>query len=86
MALDPVCGREVEELSAAAKSEYGGQTCLFCSIGCKKHIEREPLRFMGLAEAVASPASAPSSRPTGPSNAMALGIPVGAGHAAPEGG
>ncbi len=36
MAKDPVCGMEVDEKSAAAKSEHMGKTYYFCSPGCKK--------------------------------------------------
>jgi Cu+-exporting ATPase len=44
MAKDPVCGMQVNEMSAAAKSEHGGKTYYFCSAACKatfdKHLEK----------------------------------------------
>ncbi|MFH1844430.1 MAG: YHS domain-containing protein [bacterium] len=36
MAKDLVCGMEVDEKKAAAKSEYKGKTHYFCAPGCKK--------------------------------------------------
>ena len=35
MHIDPVCGMSVDEQSAAATSEYKGNTYYFCSKGCK---------------------------------------------------
>ncbi len=42
MALDPVCGMEVDEKSAVAKSEYKGKTYYFCATGCKKAFDQNP--------------------------------------------
>lgn len=36
MAKDVVCGMDVDEKTAAAKSEYRGTTYYFCSASCKK--------------------------------------------------
>lgn len=47
MAKDPVCGMEVEETTAAGKSEYKGQTYYFCSIGCKRAFDKEPEKYAG---------------------------------------
>ncbi len=47
MAKDPVCGMDVDEKSAAGKSEYKGQTYYFCSPGCKQSFDKEPERYIG---------------------------------------
>ena len=45
MAKDPVCGMEVNEKSAAGKSDFQGQTYYFCSLGCKKSFDKEPAKY-----------------------------------------
>ncbi len=45
MATDPVCGMQVEENKAAAKSEYQGKTYYFCSPGCKTEFEKNPQKY-----------------------------------------
>lgn len=45
MAKDPVCGMQIEEQKAVAKSEYLGKTHYFCSSGCKGVFEENPDRF-----------------------------------------
>lgn len=49
MAKDPVCGMDVDEKTAAGKSEYKGQTYYFCSTGCKKTFDKEPEKYVGTA-------------------------------------
>lgn len=46
MAIDPVCGMDVDEKTAAATSEYKGQTYYFCALGCKKAFDKEPDKFV----------------------------------------
>ena len=46
MAKDPVCGMDVDERTAPAKSEYKGQTYYFCAQGCKVAFDREPERYV----------------------------------------
>ena len=46
MAMDPVCGMEVDERSPAATSEYQGQTYYFCAPGCKRAFDRNPEEFL----------------------------------------
>ena len=41
MAIDPVCGMEVDARTAAGQSEYRGQTYYFCSPGCKRAFDKE---------------------------------------------
>ena len=47
MAKDPVCGMEVDEKTAAAKSEYNGKTYYFCALGCKKAFDENPTKYIG---------------------------------------
>jgi Cu+-exporting ATPase len=49
MAKDPVCGMDVEETTAAGKSEYKGKTYYFCSMGCKASFDKEPEKYAGAA-------------------------------------
>ncbi|HEY6987074.1 MAG TPA: heavy metal translocating P-type ATPase [Bryobacteraceae bacterium] len=47
MEKDPICGMTVDPPKAAGKSELGGKTYYFCSLGCKKKfdsnwMQREP--------------------------------------------
>ena len=42
MTIDPVCGMEVEEASAAAEVDYQGNRYFFCSDGCKETFLRQP--------------------------------------------
>jgi len=46
MAIDPVCGMDVDEKDAAGKSEYKGQTYYFCSLGCKKAFDADPEKYL----------------------------------------
>jgi YHS domain-containing protein len=46
MAIDPVCGMQVDEKSAAATSEYKGKTYYFCAPGCKAAFDRDPERYL----------------------------------------
>jgi YHS domain-containing protein len=47
MAIDPVCGMEVEEKTAKYTSEYNGETYYFCAPGCKYMFEEEPGSYVG---------------------------------------
>lgn len=46
MAKDPVCGMEVNEKTAPAKSEYMGKTYYFCAPGCKKAFDENPSKYI----------------------------------------
>jgi YHS domain-containing protein len=46
MAIDPVCGMEVDEKSAKWTSEYKGRTYYFCAPGCKSDFDKEPEKYM----------------------------------------
>jgi P-type Cu+ transporter len=45
MMKDPVCGMSVDPKTAAAKSDYQGQTYYFCSAGCKTSFDKEPKKY-----------------------------------------
>ena len=44
---DPVCGMQVEEESAAGRSEHEGRAYYFCSAGCKEKFDEAPQRYAG---------------------------------------
>ena len=46
MAKDPVCGMNVDESKAAAKTEYQGTTYYFCSPGCHKSFMADPQKYL----------------------------------------
>jgi YHS domain-containing protein len=39
---DPVCNMEVDEQSAAGRSQYQGQTYYFCTESCKNEFDQNP--------------------------------------------
>jgi YHS domain-containing protein len=45
MAIDPVCGMEVEEKKAKYVSEYDGKKYYFCAAGCKKEFDKNPKKY-----------------------------------------
>ncbi|WP_083809315.1 YHS domain-containing protein [Archaeoglobus veneficus] len=46
MAIDPVCGMEVDEKTAKFKTEYKGKTYYFCAPGCKYMFEKNPEKYL----------------------------------------
>ncbi len=50
MGRDPVCGMDVDPKAAAGKSDYQGETYYFCSQGCKKTFDKEPHKYVRMAE------------------------------------
>jgi Cu+-exporting ATPase len=46
VAKDLVCGMDVDPATAAAKSEYKGETYYFCAPGCKRSFDEDPERFV----------------------------------------
>ena len=44
--VDPVCGRAVDPLNAAAKIDYGGRTYHFCRAGCLDAFMKDPQRYV----------------------------------------
>ena len=47
MAIDPVCGMQVDEATAQYKSEYKGETYYFCAPGCKYSFDESPEEYVG---------------------------------------
>ena len=47
MAIDPVCGMEVDEKTSKLKTEYKGETYYFCGPGCKYTFEENPEDYIG---------------------------------------
>lgn len=47
MAIDPICGMDVEESTAKYVSEYNGETFYFCAPGCKHVFDKEPELYIG---------------------------------------
>jgi len=45
MTVDPVCHMQVDEKTAAATSEYKGQTYYFCCRGCKTKFDQNPQTY-----------------------------------------
>ncbi len=47
MAIDPVCGTEVNEESAARdEAQFWGVTFFFCSSKCRAAFQREPQKYV----------------------------------------
>jgi YHS domain-containing protein len=46
MAIDPVCGMQVDEKSAAGTHEHKGKTYYFCCPGCKASFSRDPEKYL----------------------------------------
>ena len=42
---DPICGMQVEEVSAAGEAEYEGKRYYFCSGGCREKFVGDPGRY-----------------------------------------
>lgn len=45
MAIDPVCGMEVDEKAAPARTTYGGKQYYFCAPLCRERFEEDPLAY-----------------------------------------
>ena len=43
---DLVCGMMIDPQTAAATSEYRGQTYYFCARGCKVAFDRDPEKYI----------------------------------------
>jgi YHS domain-containing protein len=46
MAIDPVCHMTVDEKTSKFKTVYKGKTYYFCSPGCKKAFEANPVQYL----------------------------------------
>jgi Cu+-exporting ATPase len=47
MAIDPVCGMEVDEQTAKDRMMYEGATYYFCSSDCKDEFQASPQDYIG---------------------------------------
>ncbi len=47
MQTDPVCGMQIDDQKAPAKSQYHGTTYYFCSSECKGKFDQQPQQFAG---------------------------------------
>jgi YHS domain-containing protein len=46
MAIDPVCGMEVDQKTATVTSDYLGNTYYFCMTGCKNAFDADPEKYL----------------------------------------
>jgi len=44
--IDPVCGMEVTDYTAAAQSTYKGTTYYFCSLADKEAFDKKPEKYV----------------------------------------
>lgn len=47
MQNDPVCGMQVDEQKASAKSQHQSRTYYFCSSDCKRKFDQQPEQYAG---------------------------------------
>jgi len=45
MQTDPVCGMQVDDQKATAKSQFQGKNYVFCSDECKRKFDQQPQQF-----------------------------------------
>ena len=45
MQTDPVCGMQVDEQKATAKSQFQGTNYYFCSDECKRKFDQQPQQY-----------------------------------------
>ena len=50
MAVDPVCGKEIDEDVAAAGLEQEGEAYYFCSRGCMQKFKEDPATYVKKSE------------------------------------
>ncbi len=44
--IDPICGMNVEERTAAGRHEHNGQVYLFCSLHCLEKFKEDPSKYL----------------------------------------
>ena len=47
---DPVCNMEIDEQSAAGRSQYQGETYYFCTESCKDEFDQNPQQYANKGE------------------------------------
>jgi Cu+-exporting ATPase len=50
MAVDPVCGKQIDEDEAAAGLEHEGEAYYFCSRGCMQKFKDDPAAYVKKSE------------------------------------
>ncbi len=55
MAIDLVCGMEVNERAAVLSFEFDGEKYLFCSEGCRAEFKRRPKDYLKPADCCSAP-------------------------------
>ena len=55
---DLVCGMDVDPATAAGRTDYKGQTYLFCGSKCKEKFDLDPEQYVG--KSAGTPKSGPS--------------------------
>lgn len=48
MQIDPVCGMQVDDRTAPAKSQHQGTNYVFCSADCKQQFDQQPEQYVGV--------------------------------------
>ena len=68
LAVDPVCGMEIDPATSAGSAEHRGQRYYFCSPSCRRRFEADPDKFVGPKPAVeiVPPNRTPSAKWTCP--------------------
>ena len=46
MAIDPVCGMQVDKQTTVYRTEHNGETYYFCSRGCMLEFEETPDKYL----------------------------------------
>jgi len=46
MAIDPVCGMDVDPEKAKGESLYNGEKVYFCALRCKERFDAEPEKYL----------------------------------------
>ncbi len=47
MAIDPVCGMEVDDQTTQDRATYEGRTYYFCSADCRDEFQASPEDYLG---------------------------------------
>jgi len=80
VAIDPVCGMEVDPARAAAKRAHEGRVIYFCAPGCAETFDRDPKSFDG----PRAGAKTPGRLPVAPRGPMLPAMQAPASRAAPS--
>ncbi len=57
---DPVCGMNVDPVNSSGSANYDGKTYLFCSAGCKRRFDADPMQYLASASAGTSVCCSPN--------------------------